>query len=235
MSGRPPIHPDNEERLATDMSRELEALAAESAIRPPVGFVDRVMAAVAAEPLPQPARAFGLALLAGRLRAAGAAFGDSLRVVVGGSTPLAVRAQALGLVLVVAIGSIAVAGGAAVGAFDLLTANPPPPPGPTTQIPSELLSSPMPTPSPSATHDERPYASPTSEPTETPKSIETPGATERPRTDTPRPTESDDHGDGSGGGDSGSGGSGSDGSGGGGDQTPTPVPTESDDHGGTDG
>jgi len=42
------------------------------------------------------------------------------RVVLGGSAPARVRAQAFALVVVVAIASLAVAGGAAVGAIDLL-------------------------------------------------------------------------------------------------------------------
>ncbi len=84
------------------MARELEALAAASHVKPAAGFADRVMNAVASEPLPQPARAFGAAVGARRLGAALASIGDAWRVVVSGPTPLAVRAQALALVLVVA-------------------------------------------------------------------------------------------------------------------------------------
>jgi hypothetical protein len=119
------IHPDDEERVATDMSRAIEALASEAGVRPPVDFADRVMAAIATEPLPQPVRAFGVALLAGGLNAAAASVGDAWRVVGGGLTPLAVRVQALALVLALTVASLAVAGGATVGAIGLLTTSSP--------------------------------------------------------------------------------------------------------------
>jgi hypothetical protein len=230
-----PIHPDDEERAAAEMSRDLAGVAAEIDIRPPAGFADRVMAAVANEPLPQPARAFGVALLGGRLRPAIASLGDAWRVLGGGSRPLVVRAQALALVMVVTIGSLAIAGGATVGAIDLLSAIAPVTPPPTTPAPTGPITSPLPSVSPSSTPDPSPDASldasPTPEATETtqPTPTETPAPTERPRT-TPRPTPTDDHGGGSGGGDGGGDGSDSGGS----DQTPTPAPTETDDHGGTD-
>jgi hypothetical protein len=229
-----PIHPDDEARVAAEMTRDLEGLAAEIDIRPPAGFVDRVMAAVAVEPLPQPARAFRIALLAGRLRPAIASLGDAWRVLGSGSRPLMVRAQALALVLSVTIGSLAIAGGATVGAVDLLSAIAPVSPPPTTPAPTEPIASPPPSPSPSWTPEPSPDAPsdtpPTPEATETtePTSTETPATTEGPRTATPRPTATDDHGGGSG---SGGGGGGEDG----GDHTPTPAPTETDNHGGTDG
>ena len=237
MSTGLPIHPNDEERVAAEMTRDLVGVAAEIDIRPPAGFADRVMAAIAAEPLPQPARAFGVALLGGRLRPAIASVGDAWRVVGGGPTPLVVRAQALALVLVVTIGSLAIAGGATVGAIDLLSAIAPVTPPPTTPAPTGPVTSPLPSASPSSTPDPARYASPdaspTPEATETaePTPTETPATTERPRTATPRPTPTDDHGGGSGDGEGGGSGSGSDGS----NQTPTPTPTETDDHGGTDG
>jgi cell division septation protein DedD len=166
-----PIHPGDEDRVAAEMTRDLELLATAIAIQPPIGFVDRVMAAVAAEPLPQPARAFGVALLGGRFGAAFASVGDSWRVVVGGSTPLVVRAQALALVLVLAIGSLALASGAAVGAMGLFSGNPSPTPGPTNPVPSVEPSTPPPSmspsmsPSPSASPESTPDASPEASPT----------------------------------------------------------------------
>ena len=232
MSGNVPIHPDDEARVAMEMTRDLESMAAEHGIRPAAGFVDQVMAAVAGEPLPQPAHAFTVALLSGRLRAAIASVGDAWRVAGGGSTPVFVRAQALALVLVLTIGSLALAGGATVGAIQLLSANQPATPNPTTPAPTEPLASPTPSPSPSSTPyaspDASPEASPTPESTETtqPTPTATPTSTERPRTPTPRPTATDDRGGGSGGGGDGGGGDGG---------TPTPMPTESDDHGGIDG
>jgi hypothetical protein len=236
VSGPGQIHPYDEERVATDVSREIEALANEAGIRPPVGFADRVMAAIAAEPLPQPVRAFGVALTAGRLHAAAASVGDAWRVVGGGPTPFAVQAQSVALVLMLAIGSLAVAGGATVGAMGMLTANPPPA-VPTTSSPSAPVPSdpqPSPSPSPSLGPDESPDASPTVEPTETPEATERPETTDGPRTSTPEPRETDDHGGASGGdgsdGDDHGGGSPGTGSGPG-DDDHTPSPTESDDHG----
>ena len=230
MNAELPIQPDDEARVAEEMTRDLEGVAAEIDVRPAAGFVDRVMAAVAVEPLPQPARAFGVALLAGRLRPAVASLGDAWRVLGGGSRPLIVRAQALALVVAVTVASLAIAGGATVGAIDLLSAIAPVSPPPTTPVPTEPTASPSPTPSPSSTPerspDALPDASPTPEATEStrPTPTATPAPTERPRTATPRPTPTDDNG-------GGSGGSGEDG----GDHTPTPGPTESDDHGGSDG
>jgi uncharacterized membrane protein YgcG len=234
VSGGQFLHPDDEERLSVEMGRELGAIAGDSAIVAPVGFSDRVMIAIAREPLPQPARAFGVALLAGHVRVAIAALGDAWRVAIGGSTPLGIRGQSLALVLVVGIGSLAVAGGAAVGAVDLLAQNPAVAPSPSTPLlsqppPSAMPSpSPDPSPSPSSSPESTPDASPTAE---HPGAAETPRATLRPRTPSPTATGTDDHG-GSG---SGSGGSGSGSGSGGGVQTPEPSPTESDDHGGSDG
>jgi uncharacterized membrane protein YgcG len=235
-----PIHVDDEERIAAEMASELEALAAESSVAPAAGFGDRVMAAVAREPLPQPARAFGAALAARRLGAALASIGDAWRVVVGGSTPIFVRAQALALVLVVTIGSLAVAGGATVGAIDLLNANQPPHPSPTTPLPSDLQASPSPSPSPNPTGEPSTESAPTPDASETPEGTDTPGATQTPELATPRATGTDDHGGGSGGGgetphptatgtDDHGGGSG------GGGETPHPTATGTDDHGGGDG
>ena len=110
MSGPTQVHPDDEDRVVREMTRELEAVGTGSPIELPAGFADRVMAAIAQEPLPQPARAFRLALAAGRLRAAASSVGDAWRVAIGGFAPAAVRAQALALVIVVAIASITLAG-----------------------------------------------------------------------------------------------------------------------------
>ena len=230
MSGERTVHPADEERIAAGMARELESMTMTSAIQPSEGFADRVMLAIADEPLPQPVRAFGLALLGGHLRSAAAALGDAWRTVSSGLAPVAVRAQALALVLVVLVGSLTVAGGAAVGALGLL--------GPTTPIPSPSgpppsvrQPSPSPSPDPSLLPSPEdgagpsPEASPSDDPSETPEatetsdSHETPDSTDGPQTSTPEPAETDDH--------SGSGsGSGSD---------HTPDPAETDDHSGSDG
>jgi hypothetical protein len=210
------------------MGRELELLAAGVAIVPPIGFADRIMAAVALEPLPQPARAFAVALLAGRVRAAVAAVGDAWRVIGSRSAPLGVRAQALALALILAIGSLAVADGAAIGAIRLLSPTPPGP-SPTTPLPSQAAPSappsPSSSPSPSPTSSPSPSPSSNANPQETvggtpspevkatptPASTDAPSTTQRPRT--PSPTATDDHQDGS---------------------TPTPNPTGTDDSGSGD-
>ena len=230
MSGQRSVHVDDEARVAGEMARELDAVAAASHAAPPAGFADRVMAAVAREPLPQPTRAFGTALAARRLGAAIATVGDAWRVAIGGRAPLAVRAQALALVLVVAGGSLALAGGATVGAIDLFNATQPARPSPTTPQPSQLLPSPSPTPSPTPAFPgptPNPEASDTPEPTE-----DGGGATQGPPTATPRPTRTEDHG----GATAEPTATGTDdhhddGSSGGG----TPQPTGTDDHSGGDG
>ena len=112
-----PFHPSDEERIAAEMARDLEALNVMSAAPVSEDFADRVMLAIADDPLPQPVRAFGLALLGGHVRSAFAAIGDSWRTIASTPAPLAVRVQALALVLVVVLGSLTLAGGAAVGAL----------------------------------------------------------------------------------------------------------------------
>ncbi|HEY8437829.1 MAG TPA: hypothetical protein VIK65_04360, partial [Candidatus Limnocylindrales bacterium] len=212
MTGRP-LHPSDEDRIVAEMTRELDALDHGPAVGPPAGFTDRVMAAVEAEPLPQPARAFTLALLAGRIRTAASAVGDSWRVATSGFAPAAIRAQALALVLVVAGLSLALVGGAAVGAINVLT--PAPSTAPVLPAPS-VSPSLVPSPAPSDASPS-PTASDSAEPSGTPEP-----------TETAEPTGTDDHGGGSGSGagsrsgsDSTSGGSGS-GSGG---ATPQPTGT----------
>ena len=98
---------------ATAIARDLEAIA-ERDDAPTVGFSDKVMAAIAAEPTPKPTSVFGAALRAGRFGTAVAAVGDAWRVAFGGGRPFAVRGQALALVLVVLIGVLGLGGGAAI-------------------------------------------------------------------------------------------------------------------------
>ncbi|HEV7809876.1 MAG TPA: hypothetical protein VGO64_04690, partial [Candidatus Limnocylindrales bacterium] len=157
--------PAEEERLIREMTLDLETLATGTSLAPPIGFTDQVMAAIVDEPLPQPVRAFGLALAAGRLRAAGSAVGDAWRVATSGFAPIAVRAQAFALVLIVAVGSATVAGGAAVGAATLF-AGPPNVPSPTTPVPS-----------PSLVPSTSPDPSPTFEPSASPSPTDTAGPT----------------------------------------------------------
>jgi hypothetical protein len=227
MSRELPVHPSDEERIAADMARELEAMTTTTTIQPSDGFADRVMQAIAREPLPQPVRAFGLALTGGHLRAAASALGDAWRTISSRPAPVVIRAQALALVLVVLVASLAVAGGATVGAFGLLgTANPPPGPSGTPPSLPSATPSPSPSPAPDDTPSASPEESPTAEPSDTPEASKTPdshetnGPTARPRTATPTATETDDHGDGSGSGSSG--------------EDHTPSPTATGDHSGGD-
>ena len=84
MTGIGPIHPDDEDRVAANMARELEALGEMPDLRPAADFTDRVMAAIEREPVPQPAVALGSALRAGRFGLAASAVGDAFRVAFGG-------------------------------------------------------------------------------------------------------------------------------------------------------
>ncbi len=236
MTGQRPIHVDDEARIADEMAGELEAVAAHSHLAPPDGFADRVMASIAQEPLPQPARAFGAALAARRLGAALAAVADAWRVVGGGPVPVVVRAQALALALVVTFGSLAVAGGAAVGAIDLLSANQASRPSPTEPEPSQLQASPSQSPSPT-TPEPSTEPAPTQDVVETPEATATPGEITGNETAAPRATGTEDHRGGSGGGGAtpsptGTEDQGGDGSGGG---SETPSPSGTDDHGGGGG
>ncbi|MEA2548885.1 MAG: hypothetical protein QOE42_1483 [Chloroflexota bacterium] len=229
MTGEQLIHPSDEERIAADLARELGAMTMSivSAFKPSEGFTDRVMKAIADEPLPQPVRAFGLALVGGHLRAAASAVGDAWRTITSAPAPMAVRAQALALVLAVLIGSLAVAAGATVGAIRVFGGTPPTP-GPSVPPRSLVISSPSPSPAPDPTPSEGPVESSTPEPSDSPEPSATPDSqqTERPtlRPRTATPTATDDHGGSGSGSDSGSG------SGGGGE---TPSPTESDDSSGS--
>lgn len=154
------------------VARELEAVAEREPSASP-DFTDRVMAAIAAEPTPQPTLVFGLALRAGRVGQSLRAIGDAWRVAFGPGRPLAVRGQALALALVVLIGAVGLGGGAAIGAARLLAPDTTdePTPSPALPSPSPLLSplpspslQPSPSPSPTATPD----ATESAEPTESP-------------------------------------------------------------------
>ena len=161
------------------MARDLEAFARSESVVPSVEFEERVMAAIALEPPPRAVSTGGIAGLVTVVR-------DAWRMTWSGGRPLAVRAQALAIVLLAAVAFGSVGSVALVGAGRLLSQNPAPvvtpSPSPTpspTPIPSM---SPPPSPTPSAS------PSPTSEPTETPEP-----------TETAKPT-SDSSGPGSGGG-----------------------------------
>ena len=186
-------------------ARAIESQLAAADVHPSTGFADRVMAAIAEEPQPQPAVAAGLALRRGRIGMLFGALADSWRVAFSGGRPLAVRAQAAAFVLVAILAAGSLGGIALVGAFDVLAPNRSPSPPP-----SQVA---LPTPSPTFGPSETSQPTDTTEPTETPEASDTPepsetkgptrtarpGKTEHPN-ETPEPTETDDHGEGSGGG-----------------------------------
>jgi len=246
MSSR--FHPSDEDRIVTEVTRELERLEADPGVPPSADFTDRVMAAVHHAPVPQPARAFSAAILAGRIGAAARAVADAWRVATRGFAPIAIRAQALALVLVVAGLGVALAGGAAVGAMNVLTSGPAPSQPIPNVAPSSVPSaSALPSPSNPPAASDGATAEPTdsTSPSDTPQPTDTIEPTHSedhsgggsPDTLAPRtPEPTDDHGgssgsgpgsgdSGSGSSGSGSGDSGSSGSGGGG-PTETPSPTE---------
>ncbi len=217
------------------LGRELQSTADRMPVTLSAGFADRVMAAVAAEPVPAPARAAGVAIQAASLRRLLASIRDAFRVSFGAGFPMVARVQALALVLVV----VAAAGGGTMGAASALgvfNAAPSPSTGPETPAPvasdNSTVSPPIeatPSPSPEPAESEEPSGS--LEPAETDEPGASAGATDdgsataspsddhggastprptvkpTPRpTDTPRPT-----------------------------RTPSPSPTQSDDHGGDSG
>lgn len=175
-------------------ARDLEAFAASEHSMPSADFEDRVMAAIAAEPPPR-------AMLAGGFITG---IRNAWRLAWSGGRPMAVRAQAFALLLVVAVAVGSVGSLAAVGVARLLSPEIPPPsllPNPSPS-PSPSLPSPSPSPSIPATPSPSPSL---------PSASPSPSDTAEP-TETAEPNGTDDHGGGSGSGsgsDSGSG-SGSD-------------------------
>lgn len=190
MSGPRRFHPGEidleSDELTTGLletARDLEAYAATGMAAPTVGFEDRVMAAIAVEPMPRPTGGRGFL----------ATVRESWAVAFGAGRPLAMRAQALALLLMVALAVGSVGSVAVVGASRLLGPNTPP----TTPSPAP---SPSPLPSPSVVPSPSPIVSPTPSATRTPR----PSPTE-----TDEPSGTDDSGGSSGSG-SGNQGSGSD-------------------------
>jgi hypothetical protein len=215
--GGEPTSAELGEVLATARAIETQLGAAD--VHPSTGFADRVMAAVALEPKPQPAVAAGLALRRGRIGTLFAALADSWRVAFSGGRPLAVRAQAAAFVLVAILAAGSLGGIGLVGALDVLAPNrsPSPPPSQLAPVTASPTFGPSDTSQPTDTTGptETPESSETPEPSETkdPTRTARPGKTEH-QNETPEPTETDDHGGGSGGG------GGSDGGGGGGEDPP---------------
>jgi hypothetical protein len=192
-------------------ARELEWLAATEDISPSEAFEDRVMAAIAAEPAPRPVAAVIGAARRRRPASVLAALRDLWRVAWSGGRPLAVRAPAMALVLVLLVGSVglgSLGAAAALGLLDQRTPeaavspapSPAPSSGPTlgpTEAPSASPSpSPSPEPSESAEPAESPGASEPPEPSDPDEAAEAPGSTQEPAgteaARTPRPTDRPD-------------------------------------------
>ena len=201
------LRPD-ELAAETRLARELEGAAARVSVRPSPDFTDRVMAAVALEPAAAPVVAARVALRHGALGAFLFSIRDAWRVTLSPAFPLAMRAQAMAMVLLVA-GLVAGTGVVAAGAFGLLdgdrsspSVETREPSVPVTKAPTEEpTGSPKPTrtvrPDATVSPTKKPSASPTPPPTSMPSPTETPSDdnehSARPETPnpsrTPRPSE----------------------------------------------
>lgn len=181
-------------------ARALEAHASADRIGPTEGFEDRVMAAIAAEPAPRVVLRPGPVVRGGRLTAFVVALRDAWGIATGQGRPMAVRAQALGFLLLVAVAAGSLGTVTAVGVGSLLS--PQPTPAPSVEPVATPSQSPEPSPSPSLSPSPSPSVrpsvepsaspspSPTAEPTETGEPTETPDKTETPEaTDDSSPTE----------------------------------------------
>ena len=226
LAGGPDSPSSPELATALAAAREVESLAAFD-ITPTDGFADRVMVTIAAEPLPAPIVAVGAAARGGRLAALVASFGDVWRVAWSGGRPLAIRAQAVALVLVVIVALGSAGSLALVGGWNALA--PLRSPESTPVVSPEATPSPTPSPSPSESAEpsespsESPEPSDSAEPSGTPAaptdnggSGATPAVTPRPTvrpTATPKPTETPEPSSTP-------------------EPSPTPSPTGTDDHGG---
>jgi uncharacterized membrane protein YgcG len=177
------LGPEGAELLAT--ARDLESYAATGLAAPTVGFEDRVMAAIADEPMPRPAGRGFLATVR-----------DAWAIALGPGRPVTLRAQAFAMLLALAVAVGSVGSVAVIGAARLLGDQGPVPP----TVPSP---SPSPTPSPS-------IVSPSPSPSMTPSPTPPPSPSASPiETETAEPSGTDDHG-GGGSGNSGPGGGGDD-------------------------
>lgn len=192
LDGQPLTDAEQAAMLAT--ARDLETFARAESITPSASFEDRVMAAVAAEAPPRPVASGGwLAGLVAMIR-------DSWRIAFSGGRPMAVRAQALALVMLVVVAFGSVGTLAAVGVAQLLSDGPTQPPtiapspAPSLVAPSPSLVpsvSPSVEPSPSMSPSPSPSPSASPEPSETPESTDEGGSggTARP---SPQPTDDDE-------------------------------------------
>jgi uncharacterized membrane protein YgcG len=155
---------DELSRGLVETARDLELYAATGLAAPTVGFEDRVMAAIAVEPMPRPTRGLGFV----------ATVREAWAIAFGAGRPIAMRAHALALLLLLAVAVGSVGSVAVVGASRLLGPAVPPPttPSPAPSLlpsPSPAPTSPPPivSPTPAATPSPRPTATETDEPTGT--------------------------------------------------------------------
>lgn len=220
LAGVPGIPPD-ELAAETRLARDLERLAATGGGMPSAGFGDRVMDAIAREPVPSPAAAARSALRRRAVIGFLASVRDSFRVAFGSGFPAAVRAQALAIVLL-ATGVVAGSGAVTAGALGLLADGAPPPSPSVPSTPPLPSVSPVPTDTPSAT-----FVSPSPSPTPSTGPGETGEPSERPSPgETEEPDETEDPGGtGSGDGSGEDGGSDREGSA----RIPSPSPRETED------
>jgi hypothetical protein len=187
------LEADAESAELLAIARDLEAFGGTGLTTPSVGFEDRVMAAIADEPMPRPSGRGFLATVR-----------DAWAIAFGPGRPVLLRAQAFAMLLALALAVGSVGTVAVVGAARLLGQDGTPPP---------TVPTPSPLPSPSITPSPSPSPTPSVSPSPTPSASPSPSPT-----DTDEPSGSDDHGGGggpgSGSGSGSGGGSGSDASGG---------------------
>jgi hypothetical protein len=155
------------ELLAT--ARDLESYAATGTTAPTVGFEDRVMDAIAAEPMPRPSGRGFLPTIR-----------DAWAIAFGPGRPMVLRAQAFAMLLALAVAVGSAGSVAVVGAMRLL--------GPDGTLPPTL-----PSPSPSVPPSPSPSLPPSPSPTPTPSPTARPTATE-----SAEPSGTDDNGGGGG-------------------------------------
>jgi hypothetical protein len=151
------------------LAREIEGAADRGTVRPSADFADRVMRAVAAEPGPAPVRAAGAALRHGSIAALFGSIRDAWRVSMGTGFPVAARAQALALVLIVGVFA-AGSGVATAGALGVFNEHPAP-----------VVPSPSVSPATPFTESATPEMSPAPQPTDgslDPAATATPGASD---------------------------------------------------------
>jgi hypothetical protein len=180
--------PGAEQAALLATARELEWLADVDGIGPTAGFADRVMFAIAAEPLPRPVVAAYGAARRGRPMGVIAALGDLWRVGFGGgSRPMAARLPAMAL-LVFLFAGIAGLGVVGLGAVSRAIESPSSSAAASSQPTAASTEPPTAQPALTSKPTPSPTASPTPSPTDTPADSASPTDQATP-SPTPGPTE----------------------------------------------